>query len=84
MYTWITQDGAGVAIDGQAGTIPLTTAIAIIDIDGTENVGIMLKGFVLTHATSVCNVDIQFANQAAAGTVTVQKGSWASFIPQEY
>ncbi len=84
MYTWITQDGAGVAIDGQAGTIPLTTAIAVIDIDGTEDVGIMLKGFVLTHATSACNVDIQFARQAGSGTTTVGKGSWASFTPYEY
>ena len=84
MYTWITQDGAGAAIDGQAGTIPLTTAIAVIDIDGTEDVGIMLKGFVLTHATSACNVDIQFARQAGSGTTTVGKGSWASFTPYEY
>jgi len=84
MYTWITQDGAGVTIDGEAGTIPLTTAIAVIDIDGTDNVGIMLRGFVLTHATLASNVDFQFANQAAAGTVTVQKGSWASFTPNEY
>ena len=84
MYTWVTQDAAGAAIDGQAGTIPLTTAIANIDIDGTDNVGIMLKGFVLTHATSACNVDIQFANQAGAGTTTVGKGSWASFTPYEY
>jgi len=81
MYTWITQDGAGVAIDGEAGTIPLTTAIAQIDIDGTDNVGILLKGYVLTHATSACNVDIQFANQAAAGTTTVKKGSWVAFTP---
>jgi len=81
MYTWITQDGAGVAIDGEAGTIPLTTAIAQIDIDGTDNVGILLKGYVLTHATSACNVDVQFANQAAAGTTTVKKGSWVAFTP---
>ena len=84
MYTWVTQDGAGVAIDGEAGTIPLTTAIAVIDIDGTPDVGIMLKGFVLTHATLACNVDFQFANQAGAGSVTVGKGSWASFTPYEY
>ncbi len=84
MYTWMTQDGAGVAIDGEAGTIPLTTAIAVIDIDGTDNVGIMLKGYVLTHATLACNVDFQFANQGGAGTVTVNKGSWASFTPYEY
>ena len=84
MYTWVTQDGAGVTIDGEAGTIPLTTAIAQIDIDGTANVGISLKGFVLTHATSACNVDFQFANTAGAGTVTVNKGSWASFTPYEY
>jgi len=81
MYTWITQDGAGVAIDGEAGTIPLTTAIAVIDIDGTDNVGIMIRGFVQTHATLACNVDVQFANQAGAGTVTVQRGSWISFDP---
>ncbi len=84
MYTWITQDGAGVTIDGEAGTIPLTTAIARVDIDGTDNVGIMLRGFVLTHATSACNVDVQFANTAGAGTTTVQKGSWVSFTPYEY
>jgi len=82
MYTWVTQDGAGTAIDGEAGTIPLTTAIAVIDIDGTDNVGIMLSGYVLTHATAISNVDVQFANQQAAGTVTVKKGSWISFEPQ--
>ena len=83
-YSWITVD-AGTALTVDEGeTQALTTAVAIIDIDGTALVGILLKGFVLTHATSACNVDIQFARQAGSGTVTVSKGSWASFTPYEY
>jgi len=83
-YSWISVDaGNALAVD-QAETQTLVTAVANIDIDGTGLVGILLKGFVLTHASQSSNVDIQFANQAGAGTVTVQKGSWVSFIPYEY
>lgn len=78
-YTWSTQDGAGPAIDGESGTIPLTTAIAVIDIDGTDLVGISINGFCQGHATLASNVDVHFANQAGAGTVTVHEGSWVSF-----
>jgi hypothetical protein len=83
-YTWISVDaGNALAVD-QGETSALTAAVANIDIDGTGLVGILIKGFVLTHATLACNVDFQFANQAGSGTVTVQKGSWASFTPYEY
>ena len=84
VYSFITVDaGNALAVD-QAETQALTTAVANIDIDGTGLVGIHLKGFVLTHATLACNVDIQFADQAGAGSVTVGKGSWASFTPLAY
>ncbi|KKL04779.1 hypothetical protein LCGC14_2612640, partial [marine sediment metagenome] len=83
-YSWISVDaGNALAVD-QGETSALTTAVGIIDIDGTGLVGILIKGFVLTHATSACNVDVQFANQAGTGTTTVHKGSWVSFIPYEY
>lgn len=82
MYTWITVDAGNALIVDQGETRPPTNAEAIIDIDGTGNVGMMLFGFVLTHATNVSNVDVQFANQAGAGTVTVGRGSWFGFTPQ--
>jgi len=56
-YSWITVDsGNALAVD-QAETQALTTAVANIDIDGTSIVGVLVKGFVLTHATLACNVD---------------------------
>jgi len=83
-YSFITVD-AGTALTVDEGeTQALTTAVAVIDIDGTGLVGIILKGFVLTHATLQCTVDVQFANQAGAGTVTVAKGSWITFDPIVY
>jgi hypothetical protein len=81
MYTFITVDSGSALTVDEGETQALTTAVAVIDIDGTGAVGILIRGTVLTHATSVCNVDFQFANQAGAGTVTVQKGSWVSFEP---
>lgn len=83
-YSFITVDAGSALTVDEAETQLLTTAVAVIDIDAGNLVGIFLKGFVLTHATLACNVDFQFANQAGAGTTTVQAGSWASFIPEQY
>jgi len=80
-YSWVSVDSGSALTVDQGETSALTAAVANIDIDGTGQVGIQFKGFLYTHATSNCNVDVQFANQAGAGTVTVEKGSWMRFAP---
>ncbi len=62
---------------------PLTTALTIDIVTSTVH-GITFTGFVLTHATSACNVDLQVAQGTDDGTTTLEKGSWISFTPYEY
>lgn len=78
-YSWISVDSGSALTVDEGETQELTTAVAAIDIDGTSAVGILIMGSVFTNASSICTVDVQFANAAGAGSVEVRRGSWVKF-----
>lgn len=59
----------------------MTTAISQA-LTASEVHGITFSGMVLTHATSQCNVDFQWAQNTSDATGTVvERGSWMAFVP---
>ena len=70
-------DGAIVVGDSVVITAEITTAMI-----GNATHSITLAGHVLTHATSICNVDFQWAQGTSdAQPTTIENGSWISFDP---
>ncbi len=78
--SYINANSAGTTVHDSG----LLTAVLTIDIVTSTVHGITFTGFVLTHATSACNVDLQVAQGTDAGTTTLEKGSWISFTPYQY
>lgn len=79
-YTYVAVD-ATTAGTVDAGENQAITAATTIDIDGTANVAIIIKGWIFTNASSNTNLDLQVAQGTDSGTTTLKAGSWLRFEP---
>lgn len=79
-YTFISVD-AGSALTVDQGETQSAATDTTIDVDGTSNVGIIIRGFVFTNALTSSTYDLRVAQGTDSGTTTLKKGSWLKFEP---
>ena len=80
-YTYIAVDATTAKTVDEGAVQAATATVADIDIDGTADVGIIIRGFIFTHATSSASIDFMAAQGTDAGTTTLKKGSWIKIEP---
>ena len=74
-WTWYNVNDAGTA---ESASIDPTTA-DVIDIVNSQTHGIIIRGNFLTHSSATQSfINFQAAQGTAAGTTTIEKGSWLS------
>jgi hypothetical protein len=79
-YVYVAVDAA-TAGTVDAGEVQAITSAVTIDIDGTSDVGVFIRGFIYTNASNETNLDLQVAQGTDAGTTTLKRGSWLKFEP---
>lgn len=80
-YTYIAVDATTAKTVDEGEVQAATATVSDVDIDGTADVGVIIRGFIFTHATSSASIDFMTAQGTDAGTTTVKKGSWIKIEP---